>query len=393
MPLHPQAEAWRARRAAADTPPLYTLTLDRARAADLADLRAAAGAGEPVAAVQEFTIDGPGGPLTLRHYRPQAPATAMETATAAVVATDTATGTAKVDGLGPALLYLYGGGWALGSLETGDPICRALANATRADVLAVGYRHAPEHRFPAAVHDCWAALDWIARNAPRLGLDPARIAVGGDSAGGNLAAALTLLARERGGPGIVHQLLVYPNTDYRVSPAVDSSMLVDGGADGREDPALFNRHSVAWYWSHYLADPADAAHPLASPLRATDHRGLPPATVITAEYDPLREEGEQYAAALRAAGVPVTLRRYPGMPHGFFAMPGVLDDGREAQLFAAEQLRAAYEAPTPAPGNPAAAADRAAPGNPAAAVHRAAPGNAAAAVRRAAPVDRAVADR
>ncbi|MFF0387354.1 alpha/beta hydrolase [Kitasatospora sp. NPDC004615] len=319
MPLHPQAEAWRARRAAAGTPPLYTRTLDEARAADLADLRAATGTGEPVAAVEEFTIDGPGGPLTLRHYHPERAA-------------------ADTDRPGPALLYLYGGGWALGSLETGDPICRSLANATRADVLAVGYRHAPEHRFPAAVHDCWAALDWLSRHAPRLGLDPARIAVGGDSAGGNLAAALTLLARERGGPAIVHQLLIYPNTDHRVPPAT-----LDG-----EDPALFNRRSVAWYWSYYLADPADARNPLASPLRAPDHRGLPPATVITAEYDPLREEGEEYAAALRAAGVPVTLRRYPGMPHGFFAMPGVLDDGRAAQLFATEELLAAYGAPVEA---------------------------------------------
>ncbi|WAL75396.1 alpha/beta hydrolase [Kitasatospora sp. YST-16] len=313
MPLHPQAEAMRARRAAAGTPPLYTRSLAEARAADLADLRAATGTGEGVHHVGEFTVDGPGGPLALRHYRP-----APRPADAAP---------------GPALLYLYGGGWALGSLDTGDPVCRALANATGADVLAVGYRHAPEHRFPAAVHDCWAALDWIARHAPELGLDPARIAVGGDSAGGNLAAALTLLARERGGPAILHQLLVYPNTDHRVPPP---------GTD--DDPALFNRHSVAWYWDHYLADPADGANPLASPLRAPSLAGLPPATVLTAEYDPLREEGEQYAEALRAAGVPVELRRYDGMPHGFFAMPGVLDDGRAAQLFAAERLLAAYRA-------------------------------------------------
>ncbi|GLW56117.1 alpha/beta hydrolase [Kitasatospora phosalacinea] len=312
MPLHPQAEAMRARRAAAGTPPLYTRTLAEARAADLADLRAATGSGEEVHHVGEFTFDGPGGPLTLRHYRPKPrPADAPP---------------------GPALLYLYGGGWALGSLETGDPVCRALANATGADVLAVGYRHAPEHRFPAAVHDCWAALDRIARHAAELGIDPDRIAVGGDSAGGNLAAALTLLARERGGPAILHQLLVYPNTDHRLPPP---------GTD--DDPALFNRHSVAWYWDHYLADPADAANPLASPLRAPTLAGLPPATVITAEYDPLRDEGEEYAEALRAAGVPVELRRYDGMPHGFFAMPGVLDDGRAAQLFAAQRLVAAYQ--------------------------------------------------
>ncbi|RKE22665.1 alpha/beta hydrolase [Streptomyces sp. TLI_171] len=319
MPLHPQAEAVRARRAAAGTPPLYTRTLEEARAADLADLRAAAGTGESVHSVREFVLDGPGGPLTLRHYLPKP----------------------VVDGdpPGPALLYLYGGGWALGSLETGDPVCRSLANATGAAVLAVGYRHAPEHRFPAAVHDCYAALEWIAHNADRLGLDPARLAVGGDSAGGNLAAALTLLARERGGPAILHQLLVYPNTDHRVPGGSERTA---GTAADDQDPALFNRHSVAWYWSHYLAEPADAANPLASPLRAADHRGLPAATVITAEYDPLCAEGEEYAEALRRAGVPVELRRYAGMPHGFFAMPGLLDDGRAAQLFAAERLVAAY---------------------------------------------------
>ncbi|MFJ1754119.1 alpha/beta hydrolase fold domain-containing protein [Kitasatospora sp. NPDC088134] len=499
MPLHPQAEAMRARRAAAGTPPLYTRTLAEARAADLADLRTATGAGEQVHSVREFTIDGPGGPLTLRHYLPKA--AIDETA-------------------GPALLYLYGGGWALGSLETGDPICRSLANATGAAVLAVGYRHAPEHRFPAAVHDCWAALDWIARHATDLRLDPTRLAVGGDSAGGNLAAALTLLARDRGGPPILHQLLIYPNTDHRVGPETPAGRPGErekagsaggrgdgeapagraaelessgseapagrlggseqvgsaggrgdgeapawraggsgevgsaggrgsgeapagratelesngpeapagrpggpetaGSAGGRgsgeapagratelgsggacdvagvsagvvggcaersaggsvwevgeapagwvggfaggtevrevagvpagvvggdsEDPALFNRHSVAWYWSHYLAEPGDAANPLASPLRAADHRGLPAATVVTAEYDPLCAEGEEYAEVLRRAGVAVELRRYAGMPHGFFAMPALLDDGRAAQLFAAERLVAAYAA-------------------------------------------------
>ncbi|MEV4555511.1 alpha/beta hydrolase [Kitasatospora sp. NPDC049285] len=325
MPLHPQAEAMRARRAAAGTPPLYTLTLEQARAADLADLRAATGAREEVGSVEEFTVDGPAGPLTMRHYRPKQapPATAR-----------------------PALLYLYGGGWALGSLETGDPICRALANAAGCSVLAVGYRHAPEHRFPAAVLDCHAALEWTAGHAAELGIDPARIAVGGDSAGGNLAAALTLLARECGGPALVHQLLVYPNTDHR--PGSDAP-------SGPADPLLFNRHSVAWYWSHYLADPADADDPLASPLRAADHAGLPPATVITAEYDPLRDEGEEYAGKLRAAGVPVELRRYAGMPHGFFAMPGVLDDGRAAQRYAAQRLVAAFES---------APADRAGAGRP-----------------------------
>ncbi|MFJ8442117.1 alpha/beta hydrolase [Kitasatospora griseola] len=308
MPLHPQAEAVRAQRAAAGTPPLYTRTLAEARAADLADIRAAAGNPEPVGPVEELTVDGPGGPLPLRVYRPEN------------------------DGRLPVLLYLFGGGWTLGSPDTSDAICRRLTNAVGCVTVSVGYRLAPEHPFPAAVHDVIAAAEWIAANAAELGVDPERIAVGGDSAGGNLAAALTLAARERGGPALCHQLLVYPNTDH----AADTPSVRE-----HDDPLLFNRRSVAWYWGHYLADPADGADPLASPLRAASLAGLPPATVITAEYDPLRDEGEAYAHALRAAGVPVELRRYDGMPHGFFAMAGVLDDGRDAQRFAADRLREA----------------------------------------------------
>src|SRR6185312_6859270 len=173
-----------------------------------------------------------------------------------------------------------------------------------------------------------AAVRWVAENLP------GKLAVGGDSAGGNLAAAVSLRARDdRQGPEICHQLLVYPNTDYR--PGAEAE------PDG-EDPLLFNRHSVRWYWSHYLADPADGANPLASPLRAQSHQGLPPATVITAEYDPLREEGEAYARKLADAGVPVELRRYDGMPHGFFAMPGDFALARDAQAYAAARLAAAY---------------------------------------------------
>ncbi|MER5866276.1 alpha/beta hydrolase [Kitasatospora sp. NPDC002040] len=312
MPLHPQAEALRKQRAEAGTPPLYSLTTAEARAADLAGVLAAAGNPEPVGSVEEFIIPGPGGPLPLRVYRPAA---------------------ADVpDGPLPALLYLFGGGWTLGSLETGDAICRRLTNAVGCVTLAVGYRLAPENPFPAAVHDVTAAAEWIAEYAAYLCIDAERLAVAGDSAGGNLAAALTLTARERGGPALRHQLLVYPNTAHGAdTPSVRE----------HDDPLLFNRRSVDWYWSHYLADPADGADPLASPLRAEDLSGLPPATVITAEYDPLRDEGELYAEALRAAGVPVEVRRYQGMPHGFFAMAGVLDEGREAQRYAAEQLREA----------------------------------------------------
>jgi acetyl esterase len=309
MALDPQVAAMRAARAEAGAAPLYTLTLAQARAADLADIRAAAGDPEPVGAVAERTIPGPGGDLVIRIYRPDRP------------------------GPLPALLYFFGGGWVLGTIDTSDAICRSLTNTAGCATISVGYRLAPEHKFPAAVDDCFAAVRWVASHAAELGLDPARIAVGGDSAGGNLAAAVTLLARDHGGPALVHQLLVYPNTDYRADTASRRE---------NTDPLLFNQTSVGWYWGHYLAADADGEHPLASPLRATDHSGLPPATVLTAEYDPLRDEGEQYAAALMAAGVPVELTRYAGMVHGFFAMAGVLDTSTRALAHAAARLRAAF---------------------------------------------------
>ncbi len=315
MPLHPQLQAIREGRERAGARPLYTLSLAEARAADLAELLAAGGDPEPVAEVSEFEITGPGGPLVLRVHRPQGG-----------------------PGPRPVLLYFFGGGWTLGCLDTCDAICRALANAAGCTTVSVGYRLAPEHRFPAAVEDCYAATRWVAEHAQRLGVDPERLAVGGDSAGGNLAAAVTLLSRERGAPRIGHQLLVYPNTDYR--PAAEPASV---------DPLLFNELSVRWYWSHYLAEERDGENPLASPLRAPDLTGLPPATVITAEFDPLREEGEQYAERLRQAGVPVESRHYEGMAHGFFAMAGTLEDGRAAQRYAAERLRAAF---APAGGEP-----------------------------------------
>ena len=232
----------------------------------------------------------------------------------------------------PALVYFFGGGWVLGTIDTSDGICRALANRAHCAVISVGYRLAPEHRFPAAVYDCAAAVRWVAADAADIGVDPNRIAVGGDSAGGNLAAAVTLLCRDSG-PALVHQLLVYPNTDF----GADTASLRES-----VDPLLFNRTSVDWYWRHYLASPADGADPLASPLRAPDLSGLPPATVITAEYDPLRDEGEAYAAHLAEAGVRVELRRFDGMIHGFFAMGGDLDQGRDAVAWAAGRLRAAF---------------------------------------------------
>ncbi|MBW4701367.1 MULTISPECIES: alpha/beta hydrolase [unclassified Micromonospora] len=343
MSLDPQVVAYRAARAAAGTPPLYTQTLAEARAADLAAIRAGGGDVEPVHEVRDTTVPGPAGDLRVRVHRPAG------------------------DGPLPTLVYFFGGGWTLGSVETADGICRRLANATPCQVVTVGYRLAPEHPFPAAVLDCHAATRWLAEHAADLGVDPERLVVGGDSAGGNLAAAVTLLARAEGGPRLAGQLLVYPNTDQRADRprpgrGTDPATAVDPATDAEpraaadeQDPLLFNKHSVDWYRGHYLADPADAADPLASPLLADDLSGLPPALVVTAEHDPLCDEGERYAQRLREAGVPVRATRYSGMIHGFFAMPGVFDAGRRAQDEAAAFLREVFGLPTPAADTPATA--------------------------------------
>ncbi len=306
MPLDPQAQAMRDRRAHDRVTALYEMSLEEARAKDLEDVRAGGGAPEPVASVTERTFDGPGGPLTVRIYRPSE----------------------SVDQ--PALVYFFGGGWTLGSIDTADGIARSLANAAGCVVVAPGYRLAPEAKFPAAVQDCVAAVRWVAEKAGDLGIDATRIAVGGDSAGGNLAAAASLMIRDSGGPTLVGQLLVYPNTDY----LADTESMRENA-----DPWLFNRTSVAWYWGHYLREPSDGYNPLVSPLRAPDLSGLPPALLITAEYDPLRDEGEAYAKRLADAGVPVTASRYQGVMHGFFAMAGTLDAGASAIAEAASELR------------------------------------------------------
>ncbi|MGC5364864.1 alpha/beta hydrolase [Streptomyces sp. DT24] len=309
MTFDPQFRALYDERSTQDIRPLYTLSVEEARAADLAAVRADAGVPEPVEEVRDTTIPGPAGDLPVRIYRPAG------------------------EGPLPVLVYFFGGGWSLGSLDTSDAICRQLANAAGCLTIAVGYRLAPEHRFPAAPQDCLAGVRWASANAGRLGGDATRLTVGGDSAGGNLAAAVTLMARDASGPDILAQVLVYPNTDHFADTPSRRE---------NTDPLLFNEKSVQWYWDNYLAAPEDGGDPLASPLRAPDHSGLPPALVITAEYDPLRDEGEQYARRLRDSGVPVVLTRYKGVAHGFFAMAGTLDAGRRAIEQAAAYLRTAF---------------------------------------------------
>ena len=309
VPLDPQLQAMRDQRERDNVPPLYAMSLTDARAADLASIRESGGEPEPVHEITNLTISGPGGELPLRLYRPSAERPL------------------------PVLAYFFGGGWVLGSIDTADGVSRSLANSSGALVVVPGYRLAPEYRFPAAVDDCYAAVRWVAAHSGEIGADPARLAVGGDSAGGNLAAAVALRARA-GGPALAGQLLVYPNTDQL---ADDESMRASG------DPFLFNRRSVDWYRQHYLASPADAANPLASPLRAESLASLPPALVITAEYDPLRDQGEAYARRLADDGVQVELSRYPGMAHGFFTMAGAVDASRAALAQAASRLRAWFD--------------------------------------------------
>jgi acetyl esterase len=235
----------------------------------------------------------------------------------------------------PALVYYHGGGWVIGDLHTHDGLCRSLTNAARCAVLSVDYRLAPESKYPVAVEDSYAALLWIAANADRLGIDRRRIAVGGDSAGGNLATVVALAARDRKGPRLALQVLIYPVTDHDL----DTRSYVENATG-----YVLTREGMRWFWNHYLARDAQGREPYASPLRASSLAGLPPALVITAEYDPLCDEGEAYAARLRDSGVPVTLTRYPGMFHGFVRMTNILDKARTALDEIASSVQKAFAA-------------------------------------------------
>ena len=285
-------------------------TVEEARAAIQA-VALAAGAPEPVAKVEDRGVPGPKGEVPVRIYTPEGG-----------------------DGPFPILVYFHGGGWTIGDLETHDGVCRQLCNAVGCVVVSVDYRLAPEHPYPAAADDSYTATRWVAANARALGGDAKRIAVGGDSAGGNLAAVVSLMARDRGGPPLVFQLLVYPAVDM---PTANHPSYREN-AEGY----FLTRDMMFWFWGHYCgAAGPDATDPYACPLNAKDLRGLPPAYVVTAEFDPLRDEGEAYAAKLREAGVPTTLKRYAGMIHGFFGMSALLTQARVATREAADALRAA----------------------------------------------------
>jgi acetyl esterase len=294
--------------AEAGLPPLGSVSVEETRQGMVA-ATAAGEEPEPVAKVEDRSIPGPVGQIPVRIYTPQG------------------------SGPFPVLVYFHGGGWVIGNVDTHDPTCRTLANAAGCVVVSVDYRLAPEHKFPAAVDDCYAATQWVAANAAAINGDSGRIAIGGDSAGGNLTAVVAIEARERGGPPLVFQLLVYPVTDYSFStPSYRDN------ADGY----LLTKDSMVWFWDHYLRSEADGQDYRASPLRASDLTGLPPALVITAEYDPLRDEGEAYAARLQESGVSVTCTRYDGMIHGFYGLTAVVDQARKAVEESVAALRASF---------------------------------------------------
>jgi acetyl esterase len=234
----------------------------------------------------------------------------------------------------PLLVYFHGGGYTIGSLQSHDGVCRALCVEAGCIVVSVDYRLAPEHKYPAAVDDAWAATEWLTANAASLGGDANRVAVGGDSAGGNLAAVVCHMAQQADGPAIVFQLLIYPGTEMSCGFPSHETF----GKDYR-----LTRELIAWFYGHYFSSGDDTAHWRASPLNADNFSGLPAAFVVSAGYDPLQDEGEAYAKKLEQAGVPVTHSHYPGMMHGFITMPGAIDQAQAALSECAAQLRAAFQ--------------------------------------------------
>ncbi len=257
----------------------------------------------PLASVVDQTVPGPDGEIPVRIYTPES------------------------KGPLPVVVYLHGGGWALCDLDTHDRPARRIAHDVAAVVVSVDYRLAPEARFPAAAEDAHAAVAWAADH-----YRPRALAVAGDSAGGNLAAVACLIARQRGGPAIDHQLLVYPVTDH----AMDTASYQENATG-----YFLSADHMRWYWAQYLGPDGDGAHPWASPLRADDLSGLPAASVLTAELDPLRDEGEAYAAALTAAGVPTEAYRAEGLFHGFFGLDELLPPAQPATQWAFARLRQA----------------------------------------------------
>jgi len=305
MALDPQVQVVLENMKKQGVPPLHALSVDKARQINLSAMAAQP---EEVWRVENRNIPGQTDLIPVRIYTPRSEAPM------------------------PVIVYYHGGGWVVGNLDSADVLCRQLANGVNGVVVSVDYRLAPEHKFPAAVEDAYAAAVWAAQNADSLGADPNRVSVAGDSAGGNLATVVAMMARDRGAPSIRYQMLVNPVTHY----SFDTQSYKDNG-----EGFGLTTETMRWFWGHYLSNEQDGRHPYASPLLAADLSGLPPTLLLTAEFDPLRDEGEAYGEKLRAAGVRVEMKRYEGMVHGFILQTGAYDQGKKAVLHAVSALRQA----------------------------------------------------
>jgi len=311
MALDPQVQAVLELVIKSGRPPYHQLSPKEARQLFRETRPASTPTPPEIGVVSNMLAEGPDGPIPLRIYRPRGVA---------------------ADAPLPGLVFFHGGGWVIGDLDTHDVLCRQLTAEAGITVVAVDYRLAPEAKFPAAADDAWAATRWVVAHADRLGIDARRLAVGGDSAGGNLAAVVSLLARDAGAPGIAFQTLLYPVTDVGIEwPSYREF------AEGY----LLTSQSMRWFIGHYLAAEKEAIDWRVSPLRAPSLRGLPPAVIVTAGFDPLRDEGEAYARALRDAGVRVDYVCYGGMIHGFVPMGRLIDTGNRAVSHIAASLRQA----------------------------------------------------
>jgi acetyl esterase len=294
----------------AGRPPYETLTPPEARAAYLAARPVSQPEPPELAEVKALAVPAPHGAIGARLYRPKQ--------------------LRSESGLSPALVFFHGGGWVIGDLDSHDVVCRKLAHEGELIVISVDYRLAPEHKFPSAVEDAITATKWIAANAGALGIDDRKLCVGGDSAGGNLAAVVAIAARDGDGPALSGQVLIYPATDFAMTHP----------SHREPETSILLTHSVIqWFKNHYLGA-ADIADWRASPARAATLSGLPPAYVLTAGADPLRDEGDEYAARLKQAGVPVTYRHFPGQFHGFFTMGKLLQQANVAASHIAAWLKA-----------------------------------------------------
>ena len=295
----------------AGRPPFETVTPPEARELYLQGRSATNPEPPELESVEALSIPAPHGGIPARTYVPKT--------------------LRKTDGLASCLVFFHGGGWVIGDLDSHDVVCRKLAHEGELIVIAVDYRLAPEHKFPAAVDDAIAATKWVAANAVELGIDASRLTVGGDSAGGNLAAVVSLAARDGDGPAIAGQVLIYPATDSaRTRPS-----------HREPETSILLTHSVTtWFYAQYLNGSADIDDWRASPSRAKTLAGLPPAYVLTAGADPLRDEGDEYARRLQEAGVAVTYKHHPGQFHGFFTMGKLLQQANIAVSDIAEWLKA-----------------------------------------------------